>query len=195
MTDSNQDIGDAQVAEVFGEAKKNWGWLVGLGVLFIILGIIGLGMSVSLTLVGVFFFGWLMIIGGIVQVIETFQVSGWKSVLWHVLIAIMYILAGAIMIYDPAGSAIALTLFIGIALLVTGLFRIIMAFQLRPDHVWSLVLVSGLMSMLLGILVMAKWPISGFWVIGMFIAIEMIVNGWTYVMLGLTAKRAGSISA
>lgn len=52
-------------------------------------------------------------------------------------------------------------------------------------------LVSGLISILLGILVMAKWPVSGFWVIGMFIAVEMIVNGWSYIMLGLTAKRVG----
>ena len=190
MTETEQTAANAKAIEVFGDAKKNWGWLVGLGGAFVVLGLIGLGMSVSLTLAGVMVFGWLLIIGGLLQIIETFQVSGWKSVMWHLIMAVIYVLAGGLILYDPAGSAVAITLFIGIALFVTGLTRIFMAFQLSPARVWWLVLVSGLISILLGIMVMAKWPLSSFWVIGAFIAIELIANGWSYIMMGLAAKDA-----
>ncbi len=188
-------VGSTQVttspaAEVFGEAKKSWGWLLALGILFIILGTIGLGMSVSLTIVSVLFFGWLLIIGGVFQLVEAFKVNGWKSVLWHVLMALVYVAAGAIILYDPAGGALALTAFIAGALIAVGVLRIIMAFQLRGAQGWWWPLVGGLLSILLGIMIMAKWPSSTFWVIGLFIAIEMIVNGWSYVMIALSARQA-----
>ena len=65
-----------------------------------------------------------------------------------------------------------------------------MCFQLRPAQIWWLVLVGGLISILLGLMVMARWPVSSFWVIGLFIAVEMIANGWSYVMMGMTARAA-----
>ncbi len=189
MVESSRAMTVSPAAEVFGEAKKNWGWLLALGILFIILGTIGLGMSMALTLVSVLFFGWLLIIGGVFQVIEAFKVTGWKSVLWHVLMALVYIGAGAIILYDPVGGALALTAFIAAALIAVGVMRLIMAFQLRGAPGWWWPLVGGLLSILLGIMIMAKWPSSAFWVIGLFIAIEMIVNGWSYVMMALTARQ------
>ena len=190
MMESRQAMTVSPAAEVFGEAKKSWGWLLGGGIVFIILGTIGLGMSVYLTLVGVLFFGWLLIIGGAFQVVEVFKVTGWKSVLWHVLMTLVYIVAGGIILYDPAGGAVALTLFIAAALFAVGVLRIVMAFQLKGAQVWWWPLVGGILSILLGIMIMAKWPSSAFWVIGLFIAIEMIVHGWSYVMIALSARQA-----
>ncbi len=189
MTDDNQNTATMDNGDGLEGLKPKWGWLVALGIAFIVLGVIGLGMSVSLTMVGILFFGWLLIIGGIFQIIETFQVSGWKSVLWHVILAVLYIIAGAIVLYDPVGSAVALTLFLGIAFIVTGIARSIMSFQLRPEPVWGWVLFSGIVSIILGIMILAKWPISSFWLIGLLIAIELIANGWSYLMIGLAAKN------
>ena len=187
MSESDQTTA---TGDNFGDAKSNWRWLVGLGVVFLVLGVIGLGMSVTLTLAGVLVFGWLLIFGSVAQIIDTFYVKGWKSVLWHVLMAIIYLVTGLVVIYDPVGSAIALTLIIGIGLIAAGIARIFIAFQLRPAQIWWLVLVGGLISILLGLMVMARWPVSSFWVIGLFIAVEMIANGWSYVMMGMTARAA-----
>lgn len=189
MVESSKAMTVSPAAEVFGEAKKNWGWLLALGILFVILGTIGLGMSMALTLASMLFFGWLLIIGGIFQVVEAFKQKGWKSVLWHVLIALVYIGAGAIILYDPVGGALALTVFIAAALIAVGAMRLIMALQLRGARGWWWPLVGGLLSILLGVMIMAEWPSSAFWVIGLLIAIEMIVNGWSYVMVALTARQ------
>src|SRR5690606_14528727 len=126
MAEGTNKATASPAADVLGAARKNWPWIMALGVLFIILGIVGLGMSVTLTLVSVLFFGWLLIIGGVFQIVETFKVTGWKSVLWHVLMALVYIGAGAIVVYDPVGGALALTVFISAALFALGALRAIM---------------------------------------------------------------------
>ena len=176
---------------MFGDLKKNWGWLLALGLLFLALGVIGVGMSLALTVAGVLYFGVLLIIGGGTQLVHGFKCKGWKSVSWHVLIALVYLAAGALAVYDPLGAAVGLTLVIAAALLASGTFRLAMSFQLRPSQGWWWPFVSALISIVLGGLILVQWPVSGLWVIGLFIAIELIVNGWSYIFVALAAKAAG----
>ena len=177
-------------ARMFGDLQKNWGWLLALGILFLLLGAIGVGMSVALTVVGVLYFGVLLLIGGGVQLWQSFKCKGWKSVTWHVVIALVYLIAGALAVYDPLGAAIGLTLVIAIALLVTGTTRLMMSFQLKPAGGWWWTLLSGIMSIILGGIILVQWPATGLWVIGLVIAIELIVNGWSYIFVALAAKNA-----
>jgi uncharacterized membrane protein HdeD (DUF308 family) len=169
---------------------KNWKWLLALGILFIILGTIGLGMTVFLTIVKVLFLGVLLLIGGAAQVIEAFKHKGWKSLLWSILIALFYLGAGMLVIYDPVGASIALTLVLAFALIAIGIFRIIMALQFKLAQVRWMTLLSGIASIILGALILAKWPVSGLWVIGLFVAIELIIHGWSYVFIALAARQA-----
>lgn len=182
-------------AQMFGDLQKNWGWLLALGILFLILGVIGLGMSMALTVVGVLYFGVLLLIGGGVQLWHSFKCKGWQSVLWHVVIALIYLVAGALVAYDPVGAAIGLTLLIAAALLATGVLRLVMSFQLRPATGWWWTFVSGIISIVLGSMIFLQWPVSGMWVIGLFIAIELLVNGWSYIFVALAAKSAGTQSS
>ena len=195
MAKNTKTSKDSSASTVVGEAGKNWGWLLALGISFIALGTIGLGMTATLTLVSVLFFGWLMIFGGIFQFIQAFKLKGWKIVFLQVFIALLYFGAGAVIVYDPVGGAIALTAFIAIAFAAIGLIRIILAFQLKGLPGWWWPLVSGLISITLGILIMSEWPSSSFWVIGLLIAIEMIVNGWTYVLIAPAIRRATKVSS
>jgi uncharacterized membrane protein HdeD (DUF308 family) len=188
---SEGDIAARQLA-IFGELKKNWGWLLAFGVLSIVLGTIGLGMTFGLTLVSVLFFGVLLIVGGVFQVFDAFKCKGWKSTLWHVLIALLYIAAGALMVYDPLLASVTLTLALGWILIAVGIMRGIMAFQVRPAKGWYWPLLSGIVSVVLGAMILAKWPATGFWVIGLFVAIELIFHGWAYVFVALAARKAGN---
>lgn len=120
---------------VFGELSKHWGWLLALGILFIVLGTIALGMSVTLTIVTVLFFGVLLSIGGAFQIIEAFKCKGWKSVLLHVLIALLYITSGVILITEPIAGSLALTALLGGAFVATGFLRIVMGFHLKGTGV------------------------------------------------------------
>ncbi len=181
--------------EAFGEVGKKWGWLLALGVLFIILGTIGLGMTFTLTVASVLLFGVLILIGGVAQLVQAFQDKGWKSVVWHVLIALLYIAAGVLVMRNPVGASLLLTVMLAGALVAVGVLRIIMAFQLRGDSGWVWLLIGGIVTLLLGFMIFAKWPVSGLWVIGLFVAVEMIVNGWSYIAIALAARRVRKAAA
>jgi uncharacterized membrane protein HdeD (DUF308 family) len=182
--------GATALSAVFGELQRNWGWLLAFGILMVILGVIGLGMAVLVTLASVMFYGILLLIGGGAQFIHSFKASGWKAKIWHVLISLVYLFAGIIVIRNPILASGILTLFLAGAITAVGLMRIVMAFQMKGTAGWGLVMVGGILALLLGILIFAKWPASSLVVIGVFLSIELIVNGWTAMTVALAAKNA-----
>ena len=171
-----------------GKLQRNWGWLLTLGIVFLILGTIGLSMAVGLTLVSVFFLGIILIIAGVAQIIDTFKSKHWQGALWHALVALLYIAAGMVIIYDPVLASTALTALIASFLIVIGVLRFVMALQLRGSKGWGWLLFAGLMAIVLGGLILAQWPWSGLWVIGLLIAIDLIISGWTYIVLALAIR-------
>jgi uncharacterized membrane protein HdeD (DUF308 family) len=174
---------------LFGDAKKNWGWLLGFGVLSVILGTVGLGMTPYLTKFGVTFFGVLLAMGGAFQLFDAFTCRGWKGAVINVLIGLIYLGAGLIIAIDPLRAAVVLTFLLGGVVVVVGILRIGMALQHKGTAGWVWALFGGVISILLGVLVLSRWPVSGTWVIGLVIAVELIVNGWTYILVGLAARR------
>lgn len=170
--------------------RKNANWLMLLGILLVVLGVIGLGMEVSLTIGSVLFFGFLILAGGILQLIDAFKAEGWKSVLYHILIALLYIAAGIIMITNPLLGAVWMTMVIAAVLIVVGILRIVMGLQLRPLKGWGWTVAAGVAAIVLGAMIFAQWPASGLWVIGLFIAIELIMQGWAMIAIAMAAKAS-----
>jgi uncharacterized membrane protein HdeD (DUF308 family) len=174
---------------ILGDVAKNWGWILALGILFVVLGTIGLGMSVFLTIVSVMFFGILILVGGIFQVIDAFKCKGWKGTVWHVLIGLLYVAVGIMLLTRPLAGSLVLTVMLGGSIIAVGILRIIMGFQLRgATGTWGWVVFSGVVTLVLGFMILSKWPGSGLWVIGLFVAIEMIMHGWSYIMVALAVK-------
>jgi len=180
---------------VLGDLIHNWGWLLAQGILLVVLGTIGLGMTIWLTLASVFIFGVFLVIGGGVQIFQTFKCKGWESILWHALIAVLYVLAGLNIMADPLAASTLFTLLLAGALVGIGVVRLIMAFQLRGVKNWGWPLIGGIAAMVLGFMILARWPVSGLWVIGLFVAIEMIFSGWSYIFIALGAKEMGKQTA
>jgi uncharacterized membrane protein HdeD (DUF308 family) len=176
---------------VLGDLVHNWGWLLAQGILLVVLGTIGLGLSFLLTLATVFIFGVFLVIGGGVQIFQTFKCRGWGSILWHALIAVLYVLAGLSVMANPLAASTLLTLLLAGALVGIGVMRLIIAFQVRGVRNWGWTLIGGIAAMVLGFMILAQWPVSGFWVIGLFVAIEMIFSGWSYIIIALGARQIG----
>jgi uncharacterized membrane protein HdeD (DUF308 family) len=176
---------------VLGDLVHNWGWLLAQGILLVVLGTVGLGLTFFLTLATVFIFGVFLVIGGGVQIFQTFTCKGWESILWHALIAILYVLAGLSVMANPLAASTLLTLLLGGALVGIGVMRLIMAFQVRGIGNWGWTLIGGIAAMVLGFMILGQWPVSGFWVIGLFVAIEMIFNGWSHIFIALGARQLG----
>lgn len=163
---------------------------MGLGVLFLVLGFIGMSCVVTLTLTSALVFGVLVLIGGVAQIIEAFKCTGWKSVLWHVMIALLYVVAGISIMMDPAVASIIWTAIIAGALMFVGISRIVIALGHRGSSSWVGLLLSGLISLALGGMLFAKWPYSGLWAIGLFVAVELLSQGVSLIALALAARSA-----
>jgi len=191
MTNNNAVSQALAPIPVLGDLAHNWGWLLAQGILLVILGTIGLGMTIWLTLASVFIFGVFLLIGGGVQIFQTFKCRGWVSILWHGLIAVLYVLAGISVMADPLAASTLFTLLLAGALVGIGVMRLIIAFQLRGVKNWFWPLIGGIAAIFLGVMILARWPVSGLWVIGLFVAIEMIFGGWTYIFIALGAREMG----
>ncbi|HTQ23715.1 MAG TPA: HdeD family acid-resistance protein [Candidatus Binataceae bacterium] len=170
------------------EVRKHTTWFLVVGIALVILGIVAIGSAVAMTIVSVLFLGWLLIIGGIFEVIHGFSHRPWSGFFINLLGGVLYAVAGLVMVSNPALAAVTLTLVIAVMLIVAGLFRLFIAFSTPLHHRGWLVL-NGAISILLGVMIWRSWPVSGLWVIGMFIGIDMIVDGWTEIMLALTVRR------
>jgi uncharacterized membrane protein HdeD (DUF308 family) len=172
------------------DLNRGWKWVFALGVLSLILGFIGLGMEVGLTFVSMIFFSILLAVAGISHFAEAFQNKHWQGAIWQWLVGIFYLIAAGIVFYDPFLASTVITAFLAFSLIFIGISRLIMAFQMKGYTGWWWMIIAGLSALILGILILMHWPYSGLWVIGMFITIELIINGWTYIFVGLALRRA-----
>ncbi|MFZ5953698.1 MAG: HdeD family acid-resistance protein [Candidatus Dependentiae bacterium] len=167
---------------------ERWLGLLGLGILLVVLGTIALGLSVYTTLASVLVFGGFLIAGGILQLIHAFYWKTWRGFIVDFIIGILNTVVGGLLIARPAEGALSLTLLLAAFFLVSGLFKIGIAIARRMEH-YGWVIVSGVINVILGLLILAQWPSSGLWVIGAFIAIDLLFSGWSYIMLALYINR------
>ena len=177
------------VQEVSGGMKRRWKWLMVIGILTLLLGIVGMGMNISMTMVSIFVVGLFLFFGGILHLIDVFIVEGWKKKFSAGLISVMYVIAGILMIKYPAASAAWFTLFVAAFFIVIGIFRLTLGFSLRKEGKgWVWTVISGVAAVLIGILIYAEWPVSGLWVIGLFVSIELIMQGVSTITVALAAR-------
>lgn len=175
--------------DVIASFGKNWVYFLLWGLALIILGLCAIYFATATTLISVVIIGILFFIAGIVVIIDTFQFwwRKWSGFSWHLLMGLLYLIAGILLFSGPLLGAVSLTLFLGSFFLVIGIFRIIYSLSVRfPKWGWNLF--SGIISVILGCLILAEWPESSLFIIGLFVGIDLLVIGWTYVMVALTAK-------
>jgi uncharacterized membrane protein HdeD (DUF308 family) len=171
-----------------------WIWFLALGVGMVVFGTAAISWAciATITVAATWLFGFLLLAGGITEVINAFFAGRWSGTLIHLLIGLLYIVVGFMIIEQPEDSAIQLTLIIAFFLIVSGLFRVVFALSERFIG-WPWVLLNGGVTFFLGLLIYKQWPSSGLWVIGLFVGIEMIFNGWAWIMLAVSLRRAAAI--
>jgi uncharacterized membrane protein HdeD (DUF308 family) len=170
--------------------RAKWGWIVALGIIFMIAGVIALGSVAMATVSAVWVVGIMMIMAGVAEIIAAFSVKGWGKAIFWGLLGALYVAAGIIAFENPLLTAAVLTLLLGIALMVGGIGRIFLAWHMRgAGKPWGWVVVSGLISLLLGAMIIAQWPYSGLYVLGIFLGIDLIFIGSSWLTIGLALRR------
>ncbi len=166
-----------------------WGWFVGLGIVLIAAGIFALGDVVAVTLASVLFIGAMLLVGGIFQVIHAFMTRTWSAFLLQLLGGALYIVGGLLIMDEPVQGSVLITLLLLVALIVGGVLRVIIALRHREMTGWWMLLLSGIVSLVVGVLLFMELPWSGLWVLGTLIAVELIMMGVTWLQVGLNLRR------
>ena len=123
--------------------RAKWGWIVALGTIYVLVGLIALYSVVMATVASVFVVGIMMLIAGVAEVINAFQVKSWGKFFLWILLGLLYILAGLVTFENPLLAAAVLTLVLGAALVASGIMRIILAFNMKEGTPWIAVVFSG----------------------------------------------------
>lgn len=166
-----------------------WGWLLALGIVQLLAGVAAIAVPPVATVVATLFFGWLLAIAAVFHIVHAFQVRRWQGFALHLLGGLLYGAASVLIFMYPWTGAISLTLVLAALLLVEGALRSVLALRLRPHIGWGWLLVGGLMSLVLGALLLAGWPSTGLWAIGLLVGIQLVFSGATYVALALSCRR------
>lgn len=172
-----------------GALQKYWGWVLTLGILLVVLGCVAVGTPFLATITSIVVFGWLLIFSGFSQFFFTFSYRESDNFFMYVLISILTMLIGIFIVANPEATAITATLLLAAFFLAVGIFRVYSALVLRFRN-WGWMLVGGLISVVLGILILLHWPSSALWIIGLFIGIELLFTGWSFILAALVLKNA-----
>ena len=190
MTATTNDPGPHSLGDSIRALRAKWGWIVALGVIFMIAGVIALGSVVAATASAVLIVGIMMIMAGVAEIIAAFNVKDWGKFAVWMLLGLLYVAAGVICFLNPFAAATVLTLLLGVALVVGGIVRMFLAWHMREaGKPWGWVVVSGVISLLLGLMIIAQWPYSSFYVLGIFLGIDLIFIGSSWLTIGLALRQ------
>lgn len=167
--------------------REIWAFLAGIGIALMILGWVAIGASCFATLATVVVFGMLLLVGGLFQVVAAFWGRSGRGFFLQLLAGVLYLIVGVFMIDHPTETAMGLTLLVAAGLLIGGILRIVLSLFERFDG-WPWTLFSGGVAVILGMAIWRQWPLSGFWVLGLFLGIDMALSGWSWVRLGFAVR-------
>jgi uncharacterized membrane protein HdeD (DUF308 family) len=170
--------------------RAKCGWIIALGVIYLLAGLIALSSVALATVASVFVVGIMMLIAGAAEVINAFQLKSWGKFLLWVALGLLYIVAGFATFENPLLAAALLTLMLGAALVASGVMRIVLAFSMKEGMPWMWVALSGVITILLGGVILAHWPVSSLYILGIFLGIDLVFAGvgWIFVGLGLKSR-------
>ena len=192
--DQPQGLDRAMV--MFGQdmerARKQWWLFLLLGIALVIGGIVAIAYPCLMSVGAVMVLGIVLIVGGVFTIVGAFWAGKWSGLLLQLLVGILYVMAGMAIRDAPLESTALLTMFLAAFFIVMGAFRIVVSLVERfPQWGWSLF--NGLVTLLAGIIIYDHFPNSALWVIGLLVGLEMLFNGWTWIMLAIAMRQLPAI--
>jgi uncharacterized membrane protein HdeD (DUF308 family) len=187
--------GQAQTAAACGSSghelahlRSSWCWFVALGVLLVTCGLTALVYPGVSSLAAVAVLGIVLIIGGIATIIGSFWAGKWSGLLVQLLVGILYVVAGMAVTERPLVTIALITFFLAVSFIVLGVFRTIGALIIRFPQ-WGWALLNGMVTFICGMVIFRSLPFEALWVVGVLVGVELLLNGWTWIMLGRQLRK------
>jgi len=171
------------------KARKNAGWLILLGTIEIVIGVFAITSPLMAGLAIAMMVAILLLIAGISRIVGALKAGSWGAGILGFLVGLLALAGGIIMLARPGAGLVWITWLLSLYFFVAGLSGIALALKLRPDPGWGWRMFNGILSLLLGILIMRHWPLSGAWSVGVLVGIHFLFSGWTMLFVGMSIRR------
>jgi len=189
-TMTNQDF-NCPIRREFQHLGSNWWWFLLLGILLTVCGAAALifpGLTIMTTFAAVVFLGVTLMVAGIATIVASFWTGKWSGFLVQLLVGILYLVAGFSIAETPDRSSVVLTLFLASLFIVAGIFRIVASLVVRFPH-WGWTLLNGVVTLLFGLVIYRHFPEAALWLIGVLVGLDMVFQGWSWIMLSVAIRR------
>ena len=173
--------------------REHWRGLRNTGIVLIVLGVLALVLPLAAALAIELLLGWLLLAGGVVQSVHAFRTPSAARFWWQLGIGVLYTIGGLLLLLNPLQGVLTLTVVLSVLFLLEGVFKLLLALQLRAARGWTWLLVSGLLALVLGVLLLADLPGTAVWALGLMLGINLLIGGMALVSLAQAAQRDNHI--
>lgn len=178
----------ALIGQSFERARQYWWVFLTLGILLCVGGFVAITYPFFSSVAAVLVLGAILIIGGVFTIVGAFWAGEWSSLVLQLLVGILYVMVGMAIRDAPAESIAVLTLFTAAFFIVAGIFRIVVSLIERFPQ-WGWVFLNGVVTLIAGLIIYDTYPVSALWLIGLLLGLDLLFNGWSWVMLALFLKK------
>ncbi|MHC4222850.1 MAG: HdeD family acid-resistance protein [Planctomycetota bacterium] len=174
---------------IAAELKKNAGWVIGFGIILLLLGIFAILTPLIPGLVVTLGVGIFLLVASATEILHGLRSGSWKTGAFHFISGLLAFLGGLLMILHPVKGLDFLTLLLAVYFFADGISACVQAWNLRPLRGWGWMLFAGSLSLLLGILTIAEWPLTADWLVGTYIGVKLFFTGSALIALGSAARQ------
>ena len=194
MTTTPTDEARQLREELSGTVGRHWVLFLSEGIALVILGLLALMAPTIASVAATVFFGWILLLSGVVGLMATFRARQAPGFWWSLLSALLGIVAGVVLLGWPLQGTLSLTAVLIAFLLLEGALSIMYALEHRSalSGRWSWMLASGILDMALGLLLFAGLPATALWALGLLLGLNLLFGGWALIFMALHARPASA---
>jgi len=181
-----------EVQAAFGRAlHAHSGLFLAEGIILVILGLLAIVVPPLATLAVTILIGWLFVISGIAGLIMTFMARRAPGFWWALLSAVIALVAGAFLLWQPLVGVLSLTYVLIAFFLIDGVLSIFLSIEHRRELVgrWGWILLSGVVDLIIAGIILAGLPGTAAWALGLLVGIDLVFGGTALIMVALAARR------
>ena len=180
---------EGAAGQLMGEIKRASGWYIALGVVLVIGGLFAVLRPLAAGFVVTAVVGWLLIISGFMYLLNSFLARGAGGFFWRLLLSLLYVVAGILLLMNPFEGLGALTIILALVIGAGGVFHLLLASALKGIPGNGLLIFAGLISIILAILILAKWPASSQVALGVIVGVHLFLDGFAIIGVALDARQ------
>jgi len=165
------------------------GWSIALSILMIIAGILAIASPFVAGMVITRVVGWLLLFSGVLHFVYGFRGGGVSAVVWEILLAVVYAVAGFYILANPAIGLASLTVVIALYLFAEAILEFAESYMIRHEIGSGWLLFDGIVTLLLALMIVGTWPSSKIWAIGTLVGVSMLFSGISRLMMSSAVRR------